>query len=170
VLGDDIFFGVGLTPVLDRVSRRQGGATVFCHAMSDARPFGVATFGLDLCAITIEEKPQSPVSNHVAAALYHCDNRVVESTRNLKPPARGESNITDVHRAYPALRELSVEPPGRGIASLATGASDSILGAANFVATVERRQGPKAACMKVNRLTARPGYRRRSAAPRCEAS
>ena len=148
VLGDNIFYGVGLTTVLERASRRQSGATVFSYPVSDPRPFGVVTFGPDMRATSIEEKPQRPASNHVATGLYYYDSRVVEMTRNLKPSARGELEITDVNRAYLALGELYVEPLGRGFAWLDTGTPDSILDAANFVATVERRQGLKVACLE----------------------
>jgi glucose-1-phosphate thymidylyltransferase len=148
VLGDNIFYGVGLTTVLERASRRQSGATVFSYPVSDPRPFGVVTFLPDMRATSIEEKPQRPASNHVETGLCYYDSRVVEMTRNLKPSARGELEITDVNRAYLALGELYVEPLGRGFASLDTGTPDSILDAANFVATVERRQGLKVACLE----------------------
>lgn len=148
VLGDNIFYGVGLTTVLDRASRRQSGATVFSYPVSDPRPFGVVTFGADMRATSIEEKPQRPASNHVATGLYYYDHRVAEITRNLRPSARGELEITDVNRAYLEMGELFVEPLGRGFAWLDTGTPDSILDAANFVATVERRQGLKVACLE----------------------
>lgn len=148
VLGDNIFYGVGLTTVLERASRRQSGATVFSYPVSDPRPFGVVTFGADMRATSIEEKPQRPASNHVATGLYYYDHRVAEITRNLRPSARGELEITDVNRAYLEMGELFVEPLGRGFAWLDTGTPDSILDAANFVATVERRQGLKVACLE----------------------
>jgi len=148
VLGDNIFYGVGLTTVLERASRRDRGATVFSYPVSDPRPFGVVTFGPDMLAKSIEEKPQRPASNHVATGLYYYDHRVVEVTRGLRPSARGELEITDVNRAYLAMNELYVEPLGRGFAWLDTGTPDSILDAANFVATVERRQGLKVACLE----------------------
>jgi glucose-1-phosphate thymidylyltransferase len=148
VLGDNIFYGVGLTTVLERASLRTSGATVFSYPVSDARPFGVVTFGPDMRATSIEEKPQRPTSNHVATGLYYYDQRVVEITRDMRPSARGELEITDVNRAYLAMGELYVEPLGRGFAWLDTGTSDAILDAANFVATVERRQGLKVACLE----------------------
>jgi glucose-1-phosphate thymidylyltransferase len=148
VLGDNIFYGVGLTTVLERASRRTSGATVFSYPVSDPRPFGVVTFGPDMRATSIEEKPQRPASNHVATGLYYYDHRVVQITQGLRPSARGELEITDVNRAYLEMGELYVEPLGRGFAWLDTGTPDSILDAANFVATVERRQGLKVACLE----------------------
>ena len=148
VLGDNIFFGVGLSTVLERASQQSTGATVFAYEVADPRAFGVVTFGADLRATSIEEKPKSPKSHHAATGLYFYDNRIVEIARNLQSSARGELEITDANRAYLDRGELYVQPLGRGFAWLDSGTPDSLLDAANFVATVERRQGLKVACLE----------------------
>ena len=157
VLGDNIFYGVGLTTVLERASRRQSGATVFSYPVSDPRPFGVVTFGPDMRATSIEEKPQRPASNHVATGFYYYDSRVVELTRNLKPSARGDSGD---HRRQPSLSGAGralCRTAGPRLCLADTGTPDSILDAANFVATVERRQGLKVACLEEIAWRHRPG-------------
>ena len=148
VLGDNIFFGVGLSTVLAQASSREKGATVFTYVVADPRPFGVVTFDSDLRATSIEEKPDSPKSHHAVTGLYMYDNQIVEIARNLRPSAKGELEITDANRAYLEQGELFVAPLGRGFAWLDSGAPDSLLDAANFVATVERRQGLKIACLE----------------------
>ncbi len=148
VLGDNIFFGVGLSTVFERALRLDRGASIFTDEVADPRPFGVVTFSADYRATSIEEKPQRPKSRHAVTGLYFYDNRIVEISRNLKPSARGELEITDANRVYLELGELFVRSLGRGFAWLDSGTPDSLLDAANFVATVERRQGLKVACLE----------------------
>jgi glucose-1-phosphate thymidylyltransferase len=148
VLGDNIFFGVGLSTVFERALRVERGASIFTYEVADPRPFGVVTLASDFRATSIEEKPEQPKSRHAVTGLYFYDNRIVEIARNLKPSARGELEITDANRVYLDQGELFVEPLGRGFAWLDSGTPDSLLDAANFVATVERRQGLKVACLE----------------------
>lgn len=146
VLGDNIFYGVGLSTVFERALRIERGASIFAYEVADPRPFGVVTFAADSRATSIEEKPARPKSRHAVTGLYFYDNRIVEIARDLKPSSRGELEITDANRAYLEQGELFVHPLGRGFAWLDSGTPDSLLDAANFVATVERRQGLKVAC------------------------
>lgn len=148
VLGDNIFFGVGLSTVFERALKIERGASIFTYEVADSKPFGVVTFGSDLRATSIEEKPEQPKSHHAVTGLYFYDNRIVEIARSLAPSGRGELEITDANRAYLERGELFVRPLGRGFAWFDCGTPDSLLDAANFVATVERRQGLKVACLE----------------------
>lgn len=148
VLGDNIFYGVGLSTIFDRALKIERGASIFTYEVADPRPFGVATFASDFRATSIEEKPEQPKSRHAVTGLYFYDNRIVEIARSLKPSPRGELEITDANRTYLEHGELFVHPLGRGFAWLDSGTPDSLLDAANFVATVERRQGLKVACLE----------------------
>lgn len=146
ILGDNIFYGQGFTPMLRRVAARQDGATVFAYRVKDPNRFGVVEFNDEQRAISIEEKPVQPRSNYAVTGLYFYDNRVVELARNLKPSARGELEITDLNRLYLDQGELNVELLGRGFAWLDTGTFEALQQAALFVETLQNRAGFKVAC------------------------
>ncbi|HET9351857.1 MAG TPA: sugar phosphate nucleotidyltransferase, partial [Burkholderiales bacterium] len=142
----NIFHGHDLVPLLRRAARRRRGATVFAYRVEDPERYGVIEFDARFRARSIEEKPKRPKSHYAVVGLYFYDNRVVEIASALKPSARGELEITDVNREYLRRGELEVVPLGRGHAWLDTGTHDSLLEASHFIATVEHRQGLKAAC------------------------
>jgi len=148
VLGDNIFYGHGLTDVLQAASDRASGATVFGYYVSDPERYGVVSFDGAGIAQTIEEKPTAPKSNWAVTGLYFYDNDVLDIARSIKPSPRGELEITDVNRAYLERGDLAVEKLGRGYAWLDTGTHDSLLQASEFVRTVEARQGLKIACVE----------------------
>ena len=146
VLGDNIFFGQGLSDVLQRARQRTSGSTVFAYQVADPERYGVVQFDKEMRALDIEEKPTQPKSHWAVTGLYFYDEQVVDIAANIPPSARGEYEITDLNRAYLEKGELMVEVMGRGYAWLDTGTPDSLLEAAEFVATLERRQGMKIAC------------------------
>ncbi len=146
VLGDNIFFGHALAELLGRARSRASGATVFAYHVVDPQRYGVVDFDEDMRAISIQEKPPEPKSNWAVTGLYFYDEQVVDIAANIEPSARGEYEITDVNRSYLERGELRVEVMGRGYAWLDTGTPDSLLEAAQFVGTLERRQGTKIAC------------------------
>jgi glucose-1-phosphate thymidylyltransferase len=146
VLGDNIFFGHGLPEVLASARQRSSGATVFAYRVADPERYGVVDFDDQMRALSIEEKPAEPKSNWAVTGLYFYDEQVVDIAANISPSARGEFEITDVNRTYLERGQLSVEVMGRGYAWLDTGTPDSLLEAAEFVGTLERRQATKIAC------------------------
>ncbi len=148
VLGDNIFFGAHLTDLLDRATTRTTGATVFSYRVEDPERYGVVELAEGARAISLEEKPVNPKSNHAVTGLYFYDNRVVDFARNLKPSARGELEITDLNRLYMEKGDLFVEQMGRGYAWLDTGTHDSLLEASEFVRTIQHRQGIQIACLE----------------------
>jgi len=147
ILGDNIFFGYNFQTMLNAAAERPG-ATVFAYPVRDPERYGVVAFDADRKAISLEEKPRAPRSNHAVTGLYFFDNAVVKIARTLQPSARGELEILDAIRPYLAAATLHVQELGRGFAWLDTGTHDSLLEAATFVETIEKRQGLKIACVE----------------------
>ena len=148
VLGDNIFYGQGFTPLLRQAVNRQKGATVFGYQVKDPERFGVVEFDDEKRAISIEEKPVKPRSNYAVTGLYFYDNDVINIAKQVKPSERGELEITTVNQMYMERGDLNVELLGRGFAWLDTGTHESLLEAAQFVETIEKRQGYKVACLE----------------------
>ena len=146
VLGDNIFYGHELVDQLSSANDRTIGATVFAYHVHDPERYGVVEFDKDYKALSIEEKPTNPRSNYAVTGLYFYDNQVCDIASSIKPSARGELEITDINRVYLEKNELSVEIMGRGFAWLDTGTHDSLLDAAGFIATLQKRQGLMVAC------------------------
>jgi glucose-1-phosphate thymidylyltransferase len=146
VLGDNIFYGRGFRGILAAAAARSAGATIFGYQVRDPRSYGVVEIGPDGRACSLEEKPREPKSDFAVPGLYFYDNSVVDISRNLKPSARGELEITDVNREYMHRGTLHVELLSRGFAWLDTGTHDSLLDAGNFVSAIEKRMGLKISC------------------------
>lgn len=146
VLGDNIFFGQGFTPKLKTAAARKSGATIFGYQVMDPERFGVVEFDDQFQAVSIEEKPIVPKSNWAVTGLYFYDNSVIDISKNIKPSARGELEITTINEIYLKNNKLKVELLGRGFAWLDTGTHDSLLEAGSFVETVQKRQGMMVAC------------------------
>jgi glucose-1-phosphate thymidylyltransferase len=148
VLGDNIFYGHGLTELLDVAVNRKRGATIFGYAVNDPERYGIVEFEKSGKIISIEEKPEKPKSNYAVTGLYFYDNRVLDIAANIKPSKRNELEITDVNRAYLELDDLHVELMGRGFAWLDTGTHTSLVEASQFMHILEERQGMRIACLE----------------------
>jgi len=148
VLGDNIFYGHDFHGLLRRAAAKFSGATVFAYHVNDPERYGVVAFDAEQRAISIEEKPSIPKSNYAVTGLYFYDEQVCEIAASIKPSARGELEITAVNERYLRQRQLEVEVMGRGYAWLDTGTHDSLLEASQYIATLERRQGLKTACLE----------------------
>lgn len=148
VLGDNIFYGQSFTPKLKNAAQRENGATIFGYQVSDPSRFGVVEFDKNKQVLSIEEKPKKPRSNYAVTGLYFYDNDVIDIARTVRPSKRGELEITSINQAYLSRGDLYMEQLGRGFAWLDTGTHESLLEAAQFVETIEKRQGFKIACLE----------------------
>ena len=156
ILGDNIYYGNGLSKMVQRAAAKDNGATVFGYHVNDPERFGVVEFDEDKKAISIEEKPENPKSNYAVTGLYFYDNSVVDIAKSIQPSERGELEITDINKIYLENGQLDVEIMGRGFAWLDTGTHESLLEASMFIETVEKRQNFKVACLE--EIAYRMGY------------
>ncbi|KGH97814.1 glucose-1-phosphate thymidylyltransferase RfbA [Oenococcus oeni] len=156
VLGDNIYYGAGLTKLLRTAAAKKNGATVFGYRVKDPERFGVVDFDADGRALSIVEKPKKPKSHYAVTGLYFYDNDVVEISKGIKPSSRGEIEISDINAEYLRRGSLEVEVMGRGFVWLDTGTHDSLLDAANFIATIEKQQNLKVAALE--EIAFRMGY------------
>ena len=156
ILGDNIYYGPGLSKMLQKAANKEKGATIFGYQVKDPERFGVVEFDEEMNAVSIEEKPEHPRSNYAVTGLYFYDNDVVEISKNIKPSPRGELEITDVNKAYLERGDLSVELMGRGFAWLDTGTHESLLEASQYIETVQRMQNVQVA--NLEEIAYRMGY------------
>lgn len=156
ILGDNIFYGSGLSQILKNAASKEEGATIFGYHVQDPERFGVVEFDNNMQAISIEEKPSVPKSNYAVTGLYFFDNNVVNVAKNVTPSKRGELEIADVIKIYLEKKQLDVEIMGRGFAWLDTGTHESLLEAGTFIKTIEKRQNLKVACLE--EISYRMGY------------
>jgi glucose-1-phosphate thymidylyltransferase len=148
ILGDNIYFGYGLTGMLEEAYKLKDGALIYGYYVRDPERYGVAEIEKSGKVISIEEKPKTPKSNYAVTGLYFYDNDVIEIAKSIKPSARGELEITDVNNAYLKAGKLKLQVLGRGMAWLDTGTHESFMDASNFIATIENRQGLKVGCIE----------------------
>ena len=156
ILGDNIYYGSGLSKLVQEAAQKTNGATVFGYHVNDPERFGVVDFDSNMKALSIEEKPKNPKSNYAVTGLYFYDNTVIGKAKNLKPSDRGELEITDINKLYLDEGKLDVKLMGRGYAWLDTGTHDSMMEAASFIATIQKRQNLKVACLE--EIAYRMGY------------
>lgn len=156
ILGDNIYYGGGLSKMLQHASAKESGATVFGYHVNDPERFGVVEFDDNMKAISVEEKPENPKSNYAVTGLYFYDNDVIGIAKKIRPSERGELEITDINQVYLERGDLSVELMGRGFAWLDTGTHESLLEASLFIETIEKRQNLKVACLE--EIAYRMGY------------
>ncbi|MDT2833540.1 glucose-1-phosphate thymidylyltransferase RfbA [Vagococcus carniphilus] len=156
ILGDNIYYGGGLSKMLQNAASKEKGATVFGYHVNDPERFGVVEFDKNMKAMSVEEKPKIPKSNYAITGLYFYDNDVINIAKNIQPSERGELEITDINLAYLNRGELSVEIMGRGFAWLDTGTHESLLEASTFIETIEKRQNLKVSC--IEEIAFRMGY------------